>query len=200
MYCIDTGAIAVMFNWGSSCASTTLVNQICFQQFLRIPAIHGAKTTKNHPIDTRIGLVCMPHMNHEMYMHLCFLAPQVYLCSTSLQSPQFTVIGESKLNRGLTNIWIFPVWDTRQLPMGAGHCPWGGHTDWNVSNIHGEVHAKNQVRRSIGWSTRGGYTWTDGKNHRPLLWIFLFTCSIPTINETWWGLITLVNDRNSQTQ
>ncbi len=25
-------------------------------------------------------------MNHEMYMHLCLLAPQVYLCSTSLKS------------------------------------------------------------------------------------------------------------------
>ncbi len=29
---------------------------------------------------------------------------------------------------------------TRQLPIGAGHCPWGGHTDWNGCNIHGEVH------------------------------------------------------------
>ncbi len=29
---------------------------------------------------------------------------------------------------------------TRQLPMGAGYCPWGGHTDWNGCNIHGEVH------------------------------------------------------------
>ncbi len=47
MYCIDTGAIAFMFNGGSFCTST---------------------------------------MNHDMYMHLCFLAPQVYLCSTSLNS------------------------------------------------------------------------------------------------------------------
>ncbi len=28
---------------------------------------------------------------------------------------------------------------TRQLPMGAGHCPWGGYTDQIVCNIHGEV-------------------------------------------------------------
>ncbi len=25
------------------------------------------------------------------------------------------------------------------------------------------IHAKNQVRRSIGWNRRGGYTWTDGR-------------------------------------
>ena len=28
---------------------------------------------------------------------------------------------------------------TRQLPMGAGYCPWGGHTDRIVCNIHEEV-------------------------------------------------------------
>ncbi len=60
-----------MFNGGSSCASTI------------------------HLIDTKIGMVylcvkgpllaCMNHINHEMYMHPCFLAPQVYLCSTSLR-------------------------------------------------------------------------------------------------------------------
>ena len=31
-----------------------------------------------------------------------------------------------------------PIFHTRQLPMGAGHCPWGGFTDWNVCNIHRE--------------------------------------------------------------
>ena len=30
------------------------------------------------------------------------------------------------------------VYWTRQLPMGAGHCPWGGYTDRIVCNIHGE--------------------------------------------------------------
>ncbi len=25
---------------------------------------------------------------------------------------------------------------TRQLPMGAGHCPWGGYTDQIVCNTH----------------------------------------------------------------
>ncbi len=29
---------------------------------------------------------------------------------------------------------------TRQLPMGAGHCQFGGFTDRNVCNIHGEGH------------------------------------------------------------
>ncbi len=28
---------------------------------------------------------------------------------------------------------------TRQLLMGAGHCPWGEFTDWNVCNIYGCV-------------------------------------------------------------
>ena len=27
---------------------------------------------------------------------------------------------------------------TRQLPVGAGQCPWGGYTDRIVCNIHGE--------------------------------------------------------------
>ena len=29
---------------------------------------------------------------------------------------------------------------TRQLPMGGGHCQWGGFTDQNVCNKHGEEH------------------------------------------------------------
>ncbi len=29
---------------------------------------------------------------------------------------------------------------TRQLPMLAGHCPLGGNSDRNVCNTHGEVH------------------------------------------------------------
>ncbi len=28
---------------------------------------------------------------------------------------------------------------TGQLPIRAGHCPWGGFTDRNVGNIYGEV-------------------------------------------------------------
>ena len=65
MHCIDTGAIAFMFNGGSSCASTI------------------------HPM-THILLILstffLPEcMNHELYRHLCFLAPQVYLCSASLK-------------------------------------------------------------------------------------------------------------------
>ncbi len=26
-------------------------------------------------------------------------------------------------------------YETRQLPMGAGHCQWGGYTDGNVCNM-----------------------------------------------------------------
>ncbi len=39
--------------------------------------------------------------------------------------------------------------DTRQLPMGAGHCQWGGYTDRNVCNIHGEVHLASHYRAML---------------------------------------------------
>ncbi len=29
---------------------------------------------------------------------------------------------------------------TRQLPIGAGHCQWGGLTDRNICNIPGDEH------------------------------------------------------------
>ncbi len=40
-------------------------------------------------------LVCMNHMNHEMYIHHSFLAPWVYLCSTSLKHSNTVVINRS---------------------------------------------------------------------------------------------------------
>ena len=96
--------------------------------------------------------------------------------------PFFSVVDESDQSLSCeiythhSSFCIDIAWITRQLPIGAGHYPWGGHTDRNVSNIHG-----NQVHGSIGCSRRGGYTWTDrrtdGKNHRPLLWICKFYCS-----------------------
>ncbi len=59
---------------------------------------------------------------------------------------------------------------TRQLPIGAGHCPWGGHTDRNTCNIHWEVHlasryphTKIQVRRSMGCWRRGGDLRKEGR-------------------------------------
>ncbi len=84
MYCIDTGAIAFMFNRGSSWAIS--------EKNVKFEFI-GDRMGKKHFIfiifDGLDGvkgplLACMTHMNHEMYMHLCFLAPQVYLCSASL--------------------------------------------------------------------------------------------------------------------
>ncbi len=39
---------------------------------------------------------------------------------------------------------------TRQLPIGAGHCPWGGHTDWNECNIHVEVDQKSGPLAAAG--------------------------------------------------
>ncbi len=38
---------------------------------------------------------------------------------------------------------------TRQLPMGAGHCPWGGYTDRIVCNIHGEEHLASRYRAML---------------------------------------------------
>ena len=80
MYCIDIGAMAFMFNGGSSCGSTI------------------------HPIDTKIGVVYLcyrllnglngikgsilvwtNHINYGKCIEHWFLAPWVYLCSTSLK-------------------------------------------------------------------------------------------------------------------
>ncbi len=35
---------------------------------------------------------------------------------------------------------------TRQLPIGAGHCQWGGLTDRNICNIHGDAHLASRSR------------------------------------------------------
>ena len=77
MYCMDTGAIVFMFDGGSS---------------------YGPAT---HPIDTKIGRLyrllnglngikgSIPlwtnHINYEKCIEHWFLAPCVYLCSTSLK-------------------------------------------------------------------------------------------------------------------
>ncbi len=59
---------------------------------------------------------------------------------------------------------------TRQLPMEAGYCQWGGLTDRNICNIYGDAHlasryqhaatkthphTKNHAHRSIGYCRRG---------------------------------------------
>ena len=46
---------------------------------------------------------------------------------------------------------------TRQLPMGAGHCPWGGYTDWIVCNIHGEEHLASRCRAMLRPGTFGKF-------------------------------------------
>ncbi len=45
--------------------------------------------------------------------------------------------------------------NTRQLPMGAGHCPWGGYTDQIVCNIH-------EAPRSDGLGATGLHRQTNG--------------------------------------
>ncbi len=39
--------------------------------------------------------------------------------------------------------------ETGQMSMGAGHCPLGGFTDWNVCNVHGEVHLASRYRAML---------------------------------------------------
>ncbi len=46
---------------------------------------------------------------------------------------------------------------TRQLPMGAGHCPWGGYTDRIVCNIHGEEHLASRCRAMLRPGTFGKF-------------------------------------------
>ncbi len=40
--------------------------------------------------------------------------------------------------------------NTRQLPMGAGHCQWGGFTDQNVCNIQREQVLRTPGRKEGG--------------------------------------------------
>ena len=44
-----------------------------------------------------------------------------------------------------------PFWNvnTRQLPMGAGYCQWGGYTDRIVCNIHGKEHLASRYRAML---------------------------------------------------
>ncbi len=49
--------------------------------------------------------------------------------------------------------------------MGAGHCQWGGFTDRNVCNIHGEEHL---APRSIGFSRRACDTQKEGRKEGKL--------------------------------
>ncbi len=65
---------------------------------------------------------------------------------------------------------------THQLPMGAGLTAYGVGILSELYVIYMErstshIHTKIQVHWSIGCSRRGGYTWMDRRNHRPLFWI-----------------------------
>ncbi len=51
--------------------------------------------------------------------------------------------------------FLFLKYLTRQLPMGAGHCQWGGYTDGNVCNIHEEEQTENEAPRSNGLGATG---------------------------------------------
>ena len=77
MYCTNFGV-----NWMSSKgtrAASVLSTQSCFTSFENWYKVFDGLDGVKGPL-----LACMTHMNHEMHMHLCFLASQVYLCSTLL--------------------------------------------------------------------------------------------------------------------
>ena len=38
---------------------------------------------------------------------------------------------------------------TRQLPMGAGYCQWGGLTDRNICNVFGGAHLASRYRAML---------------------------------------------------
>ena len=67
---------------------------------------------------------------------------------------EFNICKQSKTFQQLDNIL------TRQLPMGAGHCQWGGLTGRNVCNIHGDAHL---APSAIGCSRRACDTQMEGK-------------------------------------
>ncbi len=58
---------------------------------------------------------------------------------------------------------------TRQLPMGAGHCQWGGLTDQNICNIYRGAHLASRYRamlrpRSFYLSAKNGGSRSNGLN------------------------------------
>ena len=57
---------------------------------------------------------------------------------------------------------------TRQLPIGAGHCQWGGCTDRNVCNIHGGAHLLMPKIKPIGPTAAAGGRVTHGRKEGKL--------------------------------
>ena len=58
---------------------------------------------------------------------------------------------------------------TRQLPIGAGHCQWGGLTDRNICNTHGGEHLASRYWKSGPWAhwlQREGALHTPGRKAR----------------------------------
>ncbi len=56
-------------------------------------------------------------------------------------------------------------YDTCQLPIWAGHCQWGGLTDRNICNMHGDEHLawRYQAPVSIGYSRSECYGCLEGR-------------------------------------
>ena len=73
-------------------------------------------------------------------------------------------------------------WNTRQLPMGAGHCPWDGYTDWIVCNIHGEEEIEPEVLPFQGCERR-----MDGQFLRKYIWIWVVQWFCSFLFSLWWA-------------
>ncbi len=81
MYCIDTEALVFMFNGGSLYGFTIhpILTQSCFSSFEKQYQVFNGLDGLQVPL-----LVCTNHINNEKHVHHGFLAPRLYLCSTSL--------------------------------------------------------------------------------------------------------------------
>ena len=56
---------------------------------------------------------------------------------------------DPKSQISVSSTFTFSKYTTRHLPMGAGHCPWGGYTDRNVCNIHEDVRLASRRRTML---------------------------------------------------
>ncbi len=91
VYCTNFGVHRM--NSKAARAASVLSTRSCFTSFVNWYKVFNGLDGVKGPL-----LACMNHMNHEMYIHPCFLAPWVYICSTSLTRLQRGVYTFSSAN------------------------------------------------------------------------------------------------------
>ena len=73
----------------------------------------------------------------------------LFLLSNQHLLPTCKYLWKQALSKNIFKTHVYRNDKTRQLPMGAGHCQWGGYTDGNVCNT------KNEAPRSDGLGATG---------------------------------------------